>query len=105
MLFLGDLIYSGTLFLHFRDSNFHDYCDSISSLKAFIEKNPGVTLLPSHNQIPLETNFIDRVSKTLELMNHRQLSQSGTWPKDDIFEKGKIFENDDIKIVVKNDTF
>ena len=63
-LFCGDLLYQGTLYAHFEDSDFNDYHRSLQML---LDSNRSFkTLLPGHNTYPLEPGFIHKVFEGFE---------------------------------------
>ncbi|MFC1580908.1 MBL fold metallo-hydrolase [Thermodesulfobacteriota bacterium] len=58
-LFCGDLLYQGTLYAHFDDSDLNTYHQS---LKKLLDSNHSFkTLLPGHNTYPLGPEFINQV--------------------------------------------
>lgn len=62
-LFTGDLVYSGTLYASFESTDPSAYLSSLQKLS----KISGIKkLYPSHNQIPLEHSFIERVTRAFE---------------------------------------
>ena len=63
-LFCGDLLYQGTLYAHFEDSDLNDYHRSLKMLR---DSNRSFkTLLPGHNAYPLQPEFIHQVCEVFE---------------------------------------
>ncbi len=106
LLFLGDLIYSGTLYFHFRDSNFSKYEKSLDKLLQFINSCQGnVSLWPAHNQIPLAPPFLKDVKEVISAIKSRVIEPASSWPKDEMFEEGLRFSKNDVKIVLRKDEY
>jgi glyoxylase-like metal-dependent hydrolase (beta-lactamase superfamily II) len=63
-LFCGDLVYQGTLYAHFEDSDFNDYHRSMKMLCG--SDLPFKGLFPGHNAYPLRPEFIHQVQQGFE---------------------------------------
>jgi glyoxylase-like metal-dependent hydrolase (beta-lactamase superfamily II) len=81
-LFSGDVLYQGTLYLHFEDSNLNAYMTSLQKLR--LRYNDFHNIFPSHNDDRISKSFITTVlenmvripkgeclDKTVEVWGHR----------------------------------
>lgn len=106
LIFLGDLVYAGTLYLHLPDSSLACFIRSIELLISLIERSetPPV-LLPSHNSIPLDVAFVYEVRATLSA-----IINGGLRPRDFIegnlmFSPGVRFSNGRVRVIVRQDEY
>jgi len=65
-LFCGDLLYQGTLYAHFEDSDLKDYQRSLKKLLD-MPVQPGA-VFGGHNAYPLKAEFILQVHRGLEMI-------------------------------------
>ena len=101
-IFVGDLIYDGTMYLHLKDSNIEDFSHSLNTLISIIENNPGIKVWPAHNSIPLDANFITNTKSVLSLISMGLLKSNQIIPKDKIFEEGRLFKHGSIKLITRS---
>ncbi len=59
LLFTGDVLYSGPLYLHLPESNFSDFLETIDNLSNIVIKN--TLILPGHNRIICDYSFFSKV--------------------------------------------
>lgn len=100
-LFLGDFLYNGTLYLHLQDSSFSEFQKSLTAVEAFVKSHPGIMLLPSHNDSPLDIGYLNRLDSVLKDILQKKLTPTRGWPKDELFEDASVFEVGDVKIAIK----
>ncbi len=63
LLFSGDLVYKGTLFLHLPESNFDNFSNAIVKLNAVI---PSVkNIMPAHGDINLEVSCVSKLAENI----------------------------------------
>jgi glyoxylase-like metal-dependent hydrolase (beta-lactamase superfamily II) len=63
LLFSGDILYKGTLFLHLPESNFTDFTNSITRLNAL---KPSIkSIMPAHGPVDLEASAIPRLAENV----------------------------------------
>ena len=102
ILFLGDLIYDGMLYLHLKDSALKSFEKSVNQVVTLVgEKKP--LLLPAHNSIPLDVSYPSKVQKVLSALRHGELTAKEEWPSSEVFAAAKFFESDGVKLAVKVD--
>lgn len=104
LLLLGDLVYDGTLYLHFSDSRFEEYKRSVAKVAAILAHRP-LSLWPSHNRIPLESSFVVELFNTLPALKVAEAPVAGTWRKDAMFESGVLLRPGRFKIVLREDEY
>ncbi len=105
-LFLGDMVYSGTLYFHLTDSSFGQYQCSLTRIKELIDKSDRpIGLWPSHNQIPLDSDFLGDVKTTIRAINKGTINHVRTWAKDAVFEEGVVYVDGLVKIVLRKDEY
>ncbi len=78
-LFCGDLVYAGTLYAHFADSDTDAY---IASLKALADHDVGIRqLFPGHNRFPLSTAWLPKACQLLEaaIENQKPFTMTTEW--------------------------
>jgi len=63
VLFSGDMVYPGNLFVCFPDSDFEEYCESIGRIAALSSQIR--LLLPAHGPFPLDVDFVRRLGDWL----------------------------------------
>lgn len=100
-IFTGDLVYSGTMYLHLKDSNNVDFAHSLDLLIDIGNSHPGLKVWPAHNGIPLDLEFIHKTRSTLNLINKKLIESLQLFPKDKIFEAGQLFIHDSVKIITR----
>lgn len=95
-LICGDLLYPGTLYAHFTDSDLHEYIQSLARLNQM--KKWFSRLLGAHNEPQIHPEFITHVLSVM-----RQI-KSGKAQKIVITEWGKpvdLFQTSGISVLVK----
>ncbi len=78
-LFCGDLVYAGTLYAHFADSDADAY---IASLKTLAGHNADIRqLFPGHNRFPLSTAWLQKARRLLEaaIDNQTPFTMTSEW--------------------------
>ena len=98
-IFVGDLVYSGTMYLHLKDSDFIDFIKSLNYLLELINKNPEIKIWPAHNDIPLEKDFIIKTSMVTQLIQQNKIRSIQTISKDKIFEEGELYIHQNVKLI------
>lgn len=98
-IFLGDLIYDGMLYLNLPDSNFDDYIDSLERITHLVEKT-GYTLLPCHNSIPLDENFVRKAFRRCSEIKEGIHHPTATREENAIFKACDEYVIEDIKIQI-----
>lgn len=101
-IFVGDLIYSGTMYLHLKDSNTESFNNSLDLLLSLLKINPDIKLWPSHNGIPLDLDFVFKTKLVSDLINKGQIKSIQKVPKDKIFEEGQLFIHDSVKLIMRS---
>lgn len=101
-LFSGDIIYDGKMYLHLRDSSFESFQDSISLICDIVDDHPGIKIWPAHNTIPLPLDFPRKVKNAIDKYLAGSIAPTGNWPKDSIFEEGRIFNFENVQFVVRS---
>ena len=101
-IFVGDLVYNGTMYLHLKDSFCKDFLNSLNTLIKIIEMNPGIKIWPAHNGIPLESNFVFKTKLVLNLIIQKKIQSIQMVAKNEIFEEGQLFIHDSIKIITRS---
>lgn len=101
-IFVGDLVYSGTMYLHLKDSNFEDFRDSLDLLLNLVKVNADVKIWPAHNCIPLDLNFISKTRMVLDLIHQGHISSIQDIPKDKIFEEGQLYIHESVKLIMRS---
>ncbi|MBC7740988.1 MAG: MBL fold metallo-hydrolase [Bdellovibrionaceae bacterium] len=101
-LFSGDVIYTGKMYMHLKDSDIDDFYKSIEKLCTLKEIYPRLKVWPSHNVIPLPDDYPKKVQRALGLHSDGELPVVGKWQKDLIFEEGLIYSYDGVEIVVRS---
>lgn len=74
-LYTGDLIYKGTLYAFYPTTDpmlFKESVDKISRLKGIVK------LLPGHNEISIQVDFIHRVKEAFQNIKDRNMLRQGT---------------------------
>lgn len=105
-IFLGDMVYSGTLYFHLTDSSFGQYQRSLTRIKALVDQSDSqIGLWPSHNQIPLASDFLEDVKATIEAIKTGDIEHVRIWAKDAVFEEGVVYVNGLVKIVLRKDEY
>lgn len=106
LIFLGDLIYTGALYLHFSDSSIAQYEASISKLLKLIENSERAPiLLPSHNSIPMDAEFVYEVRDVLGQIRSKALRPSRLVLADKMFEEGLEFRSKRVRIILRKDEY
>lgn len=100
--FTGDLVYTGTHYLNLKDSDPADYRASLEKLNQLVP-HPGSSIWPSHNQIPLDPTYIEKVSKFLEECMDGRASPRSVVEKNALFEKALLFKNDEVTLAIRED--
>jgi glyoxylase-like metal-dependent hydrolase (beta-lactamase superfamily II) len=100
-IFVGDLVYSGTMYLHLKDSDNDDFANSLDLILSIIDKNPNIKIWPAHNEIPLNVQLIEETREVFEMIQKGLISSSRIIPKDKIFEEGQLFISGLVKIIKK----
>ena len=74
-LFTGDLIYKGTLFAFYPSTNPEEFALSVQRLS----KIKGIKkILPSHNDLKVEVNLIDKVDEAFNELKTKKLLKQGS---------------------------
>lgn len=102
-LFSGDILYDGKMYLHLKDSSFDEFSNSVDSIINLLDSNPGITIWPAHNTIPLPPDFPKKVKLAAAEFADGNVQSIGTWPKDSIFENGLIYKSNDVEFVVRSE--
>jgi glyoxylase-like metal-dependent hydrolase (beta-lactamase superfamily II) len=74
VLFSGDVVYPGNLFVCFPDSDFDEYCASIQRMAAL--SSQVRLLLPGHGPFPLPLDLVRRLNDWLHAVVAGQVSSS-----------------------------
>ncbi len=101
-LFSGDIIYTGKMYLHLKDSNFSSFALTIESICELVNKNDNVIIWPAHNIIPLPKEFPVQVKNAIEIYQSGGALPLAIWPKDSIFEEGHIYVIKDVELVIRS---
>lgn len=68
LLFSGDILYKGTLFLHLPESDFTDFTNSITRLNTITASIKNI--MPAHGPVDLEASSVPRLAeKAMEIKN------------------------------------
>lgn len=102
-IFLGDLIVSGANFLNLKDSSVFKYIESLKKLLAIIQNDPGQILLPAHDKIPLEAEYVQKMLDVIDAIRKKLVPSPKKWLADSVFEEGCLYESDGIRIVIRAD--
>lgn len=100
-LFIADFIYTGIMYLHLNDSDYVSFKRSLKNLIRLQKKCPDITLWPSHNHIPLPSDYPQKVLNFTNQFDAGKISKKYDYLSDDIFVEGIGLECDDVKIIVK----
>ena len=92
LLFLGDLVYEGALYLHFPDSSLAQYAKSLDRLGDLIRTRHPL-LLPSHNAVPLDEGWVSRARGVIEEICKGRLEAVGKEPGNQVFGSSQRFES------------
>ncbi len=104
LLFLGDLLYDGTLYAHMPDSSFPRYVESLEKLNSLVGRsNAEVLWLSCHNNIPLGATYLTKAQQTFEKIANATLPPSSSCKSDDVFVDAQIFECNGVKVAVRSD--
>lgn len=98
MLFSGDTVYDGGLYIQLPDSNFCAYQESMDRL---VRIAPSLRVIfPSHGKIPLEPGFITKI-----LGAFKDIAQGGIkyWYERSPWGRIRVYEVEGIKVYLKND--
>lgn len=95
-LFCGDLLYQGTLYAHFEDSDFEDYHRSLKRL--LTRPVPPQALFPGHNAYPLGPEFINQVQNGFETI---EASEKSPEINEDWGEPAQIFHFEEFDLLTK----
>ncbi|EKD50459.1 MAG: beta-lactamase-like protein [uncultured bacterium] len=106
VLFLGDFVYNGIIYINLKDSSLGDYLNSMNRILAFFHKTqPHPLLLPCHNDIPLDPAYLYRVKKVLEKLVSNKIKPRGRWPLKRFFQSSHVYIDQGVRLVVKDDQF
>jgi glyoxylase-like metal-dependent hydrolase (beta-lactamase superfamily II) len=100
LLFIGDLVYDGLLYLHLQDSSLSQYEESIKSLVSMISKLSNPILLPCHNSIPLDAGYPKKVLTLIEKIKGKKLKPIKEEPANSLFQKGAVYEYEGVKLIL-----
>jgi glyoxylase-like metal-dependent hydrolase (beta-lactamase superfamily II) len=100
LLFIGDLVYDGLLYLHLKDSSLSKYEESIKSLVSMISKLSNPILLPCHNSIPLDAGYPKKVLTLIEKIKSKKLKPTKEEPANTLFQKGAVYEYESVKLIL-----
>jgi len=100
LLFVGDLIYDGMLYLHLADSSLSKYEESIANLAQLVKKHSNPVLLPCHNSIPLDAHYPQKVLDTVQKIKNKKLPVKKVEPANSLFQEGNIYEDNGVKIII-----
>jgi glyoxylase-like metal-dependent hydrolase (beta-lactamase superfamily II) len=84
LLFLGDLVYDGALYLHLPDSNLAEYQKSLKQVRQLI-KFESPLLLPAHDTIPLPYRRLGQLVEAVNLVAVHKLAPSEALKADGMF--------------------
>lgn len=102
VIFLGDLIYDGAIYLHMYDSNAKKYRESLAVLLSLIDDlGDDVLLLSSHNSLPLEVGFVGKLKFFMDEILDRQIQPVGRGEKSESFDGSLLFKKNNMTIYVR----
>ncbi|WP_333888180.1 hypothetical protein [Clostridium sp.] len=74
-LFTGDLVYKGTLFAFYPSTDPIEFSRSVNKIKSLKGINK---VLPSHNDLDIDMEFIKKVSDAFKELELKNLLKQGT---------------------------
>lgn len=104
ILFLGDLLITGSNYIHLPDSNIHEYKDSLIKINQFVkELKSKPLLLACHNQIQLDIEYFEGMIQFIDLVQHKKVQPTMEWKADSLFVDGLVYSDSKYKIVIKKE--
>lgn len=101
-LFTGDLIYTGTMYLHLTDSDYESFKISLAHILNLQNQFPELRIWPCHNQVPLPKEYPSIVQ---EFISNYEDGASGIKASLEapnvIFEAGVNLRSDQVSVTVK----
>ncbi|MBC7958306.1 MAG: MBL fold metallo-hydrolase [Vallitaleaceae bacterium] len=87
ILFVGDLMYSGTIWMHLKESSWSQFVSSVNYIDS-LSNNAGL-ICPGHNDVCLQTDFVRRVKQSTGWIDEKVVS--GVMEQDNIVYKFEGF--------------
>ncbi len=101
IVFAGDLIYSGALYLHLPDSSLAQYRKSLNIFARSIAAYPTPpVVLPCHNDIPLKPDYAEKAVAFIDRILSSEIAPRKTIKEDGLFLDAFWFEDGDFKAYV-----
>jgi glyoxylase-like metal-dependent hydrolase (beta-lactamase superfamily II) len=101
LLFLGDLLYDGELYLHKHDSSLAEFAKSLDKLEGLVTEAHGrLLLLPAHNSVPLDLGYISRARDVLKSVRNGEIEASGHGDENQEYVAWRKFRSDGVTMKV-----